>query len=55
MAHTKEQAQRAEIPRTRAIFGTIYARCICVYQPASHYTEERSSVLVETHTSSMHG
>ena len=37
-----------------AIFGTFYARCICVYQPSSHYTKERSPVLMETHASSMH-
>ena len=55
MAHTEEHARRAEVPQTRAIFGTFYARRICVYWPASRYTEERSSVLVETHASSMHG
>ena len=55
IAHTEEQARCAKVPRTCAIFGTFYARCICVYWPASCYTEEQASVLVETHASSMHG
>ena len=55
MENPKEQAQCAKIPRVSAISGTFYARRVCIYRTTVHYTEERTSVPLETNTPDVYG